>query len=86
MANNDRDRAEGGEYVETFTPDGVLDVVKRSKKPFVTAGVVADKLDCSRSTALRKLSDLDGDDGPLERVDVGARAAVWWLPAETDDE
>jgi prophage antirepressor-like protein len=77
---DDRRRHEGGEYKETVSPESALDVVKHVEKPFVTAGDVADALDCSRQTALRKLSDLDGEEGPLKREDVGARASVWWLP------
>lgn len=43
----------------------------------LTAQEIADDLDCSRSTALRRLNDLH-DEGELKTKKVGARGRVWW--------
>lgn len=90
---DDRARHKGGEYKETVSEDDALSVLRRAQKPFVTATDVADELDCSRATALRKLAKIDdkNGDGTIRRTDVGANAVVWWIPDdepdnETDDE
>jgi predicted ArsR family transcriptional regulator len=79
---DDRVRTENGTYVETFSPESVLDVLQQQEKPFVTTGDVADALDCSRQTARRKLSKLDdvNGDGTIRREKISGSAVVWWLP------
>jgi Fic family protein len=86
MTNN-RDRGERGEYVETFSPNSVLEVFEGFERPFVTSKEVATALDCSHRTARRKLGKLDdvNGDSTLRRVNVGERAAVWWLPDSSTD-
>ncbi len=78
----DRKRGEGGEYVEEFAADTVLEAFERAERPFLSSQEVAERLGCSQRTALRKLGKLDDQngDGTLKRVDFGERQAVWWLP------
>lgn len=45
----------------------------------LTAQEVADKLDCSRRTALRRLNELE-EEGVIKTKKVGARGRVWWQP------
>jgi predicted ArsR family transcriptional regulator len=45
----------------------------------LTASEIADRLGCSRRTALNKLHDLE-DETDLESKKVGGRSRVWWIP------
>jgi MarR-like DNA-binding transcriptional regulator SgrR of sgrS sRNA len=45
----------------------------------LTASEVAERLDCSRRTALNKLHQLQ-DKTDLESKKVGGRSRVWWIP------
>ena len=47
----------------------------------LTASEVADKLGCSRRTALNKLHDLQ-EETDLTSKKVGGRSRVWWIPVE----
>jgi MarR-like DNA-binding transcriptional regulator SgrR of sgrS sRNA len=47
----------------------------------LTASEVADKLGCSRRTALNKLHELQ-DETDLTSKKVGGRSRVWWIPVE----
>ena len=60
---------------------GVFEERRDTSEP-LTASDVADALDCSRRTALTRLNDL-AERGDLEKKQVGARAAVYWI-AERD--
>jgi predicted ArsR family transcriptional regulator len=59
------------------TLDDVLSVFEQSDDPVLTASEVADYLDVSRRTALRKLQELE-EQGEVGRKEVGSRAVVWW--------
>ncbi|WP_248911040.1 hypothetical protein [Halocatena marina] len=87
MTDEDRERAEGGEYVETVTPERVLDVLRQQERPFITTTDVAEALGCSTETARVKLGKLDdkNGNGTLRREDIGSRTVVWWLPSENDE-
>lgn len=50
----------------------------------LTATEVAERLDCSRRTALDRLNDL-GDAGDVTSKKVGGRARVWWVPDDAAD-
>ncbi|WP_273837533.1 transcriptional regulator [Halococcus sp. PRR34] len=76
-----RDRAEGGEYVETTSTQAVLTAMRDADDPFVTVGDVAEVVACSRETARRKLTSLY-EEGRIERREIGASAVVWWVPDE----
>jgi response regulator of citrate/malate metabolism len=72
----DRERDEGGQYVEQVTLDSVLRVFQGAEIPVLTANEVADELGCSRPAAYQKLEQLvDKDD--LIKKKVGARAVVY---------
>jgi biotin operon repressor len=74
------DMADPGRNPAT-TPEDVLDVFEDRAdhgEPF-TAPELADRLNCSRRTALNKLHDLEDGDAVRSKK-VGGRAKVWWLP------
>lgn len=79
--NDDRERTEDGQYAPGSTTQAteadVLDAVRNASDPVVTAREVAETIDTSRDTALRRLRTLH-ESGDLERKEVGARAVVWW--------
>lgn len=77
--SGDRDRDEG-RFTETVTLEDVLRVFTRVEGPVVTSGDVADRLDCSRETARRKLGDLRAAGRVASRKASGR--VLWW---ETDD-
>jgi hypothetical protein len=73
-----REHGESGEYVETVTLDDALDTFDHVEGPVVLSADVADRLDCSRETARRKLETLH-DRGDLARRKV-SRRVIYWRP------
>lgn len=63
------------------TPDDVAEVfeTRDDRAEPLTAVEVADKLDCSRRTALNKLNSLE-ERGDVASKKVGGRSRVWWRP------
>ncbi|WP_435078454.1 MarR family transcriptional regulator [Halococcus sp. AFM35] len=78
---SDRERTETGEYVETVTPERVLDAVATHPDPTVSAREVGEVLGCSTDAARKKLNELHKQ-GSVERKKVGGRSVVWWLSDE----
>ena len=78
----DRERTKTGEYVETVTPERVLDAMATHPDPTVSAREVGEALGCSTDAARKKLTELH-EQGRVERKKVGGRSVVWWL---TDEE
>ena len=78
---SDRERTKTGEYVETVTPEGVLDAVATHPDPTVTAREVGEAIGCSTSAARKKLNQLH-ERADVERKKVGGRSVVWWLTNE----
>lgn len=76
---DERERDEGGKYVEQVTLDAVLEVFEDSDLPVLTASEIANELGCSRPAAYNKLETLV-EQGDIHKKKVGARAAVYiWL-------
>lgn len=73
-----REHGEKGEFVETITLGDVLEVFDDVRGPVVLSADVADRLECSRETARRKLERLY-DRGELDRRKV-ARRVIYWRP------
>jgi response regulator of citrate/malate metabolism len=73
---DERERDEGGKYVEEVTLDAVLAVFEETDLPVLTASEVADEVACSRPAAYNKLETLV-ERGDLHKKKVGARAAVY---------
>lgn len=71
-----RERDEGGKYVEQVTIDSVLSVFEDAEIPVLTATEVAEAVNCSRPSAYNKLESLV-EQGRLHKKKVGARAAVY---------
>ncbi len=65
------------------TREDVLDVFRSRADPAepLTAPEVADRLDCSRRTALDRLQEI-ADSGEVADKKVGGRSRVWWLPID----
>lgn len=86
---SERVRDEGGQFVETITPERVLAVMRTVAAPVVTASDIAEELGCTPEAVTQKLKRLQEQDR-VARRQVGARAVVWWLteqPAlETEGE
>lgn len=63
------------------TPEDVLAVFadRADRAEPMTAPELADRLNCSRRTALNKLHDL-ADAGDVSSKKVGGRSKVWWVP------
>ncbi|WP_225333307.1 HTH domain-containing protein [Halomicrobium urmianum] len=73
-----------GREVE-YTESDVIEVFKQREdyaEP-LTASEVADRLGCSRRTALNKLHDLQ-EETDLTSKKVGGRSRVWWIPVTMD--
>lgn len=61
------------------TAEAVMQLYSQLEDPCtpLTAQDVADELDCSRRTALRRLKDLENE-GKIRSKKVGGRSRVWW--------
>lgn len=81
--SRERERNERGQYVGTISLEDVLEVVRRSESPVVTATEVGEVLDCSSEAARQKLVVLH-EQGRVGRRTVGANAVVWWM-TDTED-
>lgn len=75
--NMQRERDEGGKYVEQVTVGSVLSVFEEAEVPVLTATEVAEEVDCSRPAAYNKLEKLVEEEKKLHKKKVGARAAVY---------
>jgi MarR-like DNA-binding transcriptional regulator SgrR of sgrS sRNA len=68
-----------------FTQSSVIEVFETREdyaEP-LTATEIADRLGCSRRTALNKLHELE-DDTDITSKKVGGRSRVWWIPVPID--
>ncbi|MFB6188654.1 MAG: helix-turn-helix transcriptional regulator [Halapricum sp.] len=75
---------ETGTFVSTADKRDIVRFFKSATRPFQTATDIADHFGISRTTAHRRLEDLQ-EEGTLKKEKVGARAVVWWLPDEDDN-
>jgi biotin operon repressor len=69
------------------TAEDVLDLFREredASEP-LTAPEVADRLGCSRRTALKRLHAL-ADSGEVVSKKVGGRSLVWWIPDTNSDK
>ena len=84
---SERVRDEEGQFVETVTPERVLAVLLDADAPVLTAGDIADELECTPEAVTKKIKFLQ-DHGRVARRRVAARAVVWWpteqSPLETN--
>lgn len=74
----------GAEAAVVATPDDVLEALREADVPVQTASQLGDRVGTTRRTALRYLKDLEDRDA-VERMDVGARATVWWAAERSRD-
>lgn len=81
--SRERERNEQGQYVGTISLEDVLEVMRRSESPVVTATDVGEALDCSSEAARQKLTTLH-EQGRVDRRTVGANAVVWWITEAED--
>lgn len=68
-----------------FTKSNVVEVFssREDHAEPLTATEVADRLGCSRRTALNKLHDLQ-EETNITSKKVGGRSRVWWVPVTSD--
>ena len=64
------------------TTDDVLKALCEVDAPVGTGTELAQRLNVSQQTVLRRLDELHKN-GRVERKEVGARAVVWWPSAES---
>lgn len=76
----DRSRGKGGAYEAEVLDKDLVEVFRESEKPVLTAKQVASEVDIGRKAVLERLRGLE-EQGVLERMEVGARAVVWWPAA-----
>ena len=76
MVNRERD--EGGLFIEEVTLEDVHEAVLNGPEPASTTTDVAQALDISTEGARRKLTELH-EQGRIEKRKIGARAIVWWV-------
>jgi hypothetical protein len=81
---DERERNEHGQFADRIPAEEALSVFEARDDPArpLTAGDVADALDCSRRTAHNKLGELV-DRGLVRTRKVGARSRVWWTPLDS---
>lgn len=80
-----RTRDDDGQFADRIPPEEAMAVFEArddGARP-LTAGDIAEALDCSRRTAHNKLGELT-DRGRLRTRKVGARSRVWWTPLDED--
>ena len=80
--NRDRSRGDGGTYEPEVSDDVLLKVFHESEKPVLTAKQVAGQVSIGRKAVLERLRELESR-GVVKRMEVGARAVVWW-PVKDD--
>ena len=68
----------------SVTDDSILRALRESGEHVLTTPEIAEAVDVSRRTALRRLSAL-AEAGLVGRKEVGGRAIVWW-PLRTESE
>lgn len=65
---------------QSVTDEQIIRYLRESGEHVLTTAEVADEVDVSRRTALRRLTAL-ADDGRIERKDIDDRRTVWWATA-----
>lgn len=76
----EKPRSEDGTFTPEVTDADLLAVFEASEKPALTAGQVAKEVPIGRTAVTNRLNALH-EEGRIERMDVGAKAVVWW-PSE----
>lgn len=71
--------SDSGGRPQSVSDEEIVRYFRESDEVVLTTSEVADAVDVSRRTALRRLSRLVEAE-TLGRKDVGDRSAVWWLP------
>jgi hypothetical protein len=79
-----KEHGKTGEFVETVALADVLGTFDDVEGPVILSADVADRLDCSRETARRKLEQLH-DRGDVDRRKV-SRRVLYWRPDESGRE
>lgn len=65
---------------QKVSPEEVLEKLRSVDEPVGTAAELADELDVSSQTVVRRLETLE-ERGVVNRKQVGANAVVWWVVA-----
>ena len=75
------ERDERGQFESDLSDEDIIGYFAAGR-PFHTAGEVAEQFGIDRSTAYRRLSQLEADER-LTKVSLGSRTVVWWHTTET---
>ena len=82
MSEDERERNESGRYVESVTPETVLDLFEEVEGPVLTSGDVRERYDVTSETAKRKLQELERRGLVDSRISSGR--TIYWRTK--DDE
>lgn len=77
----DVQHGEGGKFVDKYDDDDVLQALIEAHPEPLTNQEVADRIDCSKTTAHNRLHELENDD-QIRTKKPGANARVWWVESE----
>lgn len=67
------------------TDEEILDVFRAAETPVLTTTMAADELPIGRRAVLNRLESLR-ERGALNRMEVGPRGQVWWIPDEDETD
>lgn len=73
-----KERNDEGKFTKTTDENEIVQVIEEQSDPVTTSRRVAETLGISQAHTTRKLKELH-DEGVIERMEVGAKAAVFWV-------
>jgi len=74
-----RVQSDEGRFAEQAIGDDILQVIRESEVPAVTARWVADTGEMKRRPVHQRLEELH-ERGELERGKLSPRVVIWWIP------
>ena len=72
-----RSRTGTGTYEPEVSDEELINIFRESEEPVLTATQVAGEVSIGRKAVLERLRGLE-EQSVLDRMEVGARAVVWW--------
>lgn len=79
----DRKRSDSGQFIETVTLEGVLDVFNRVRGPVITSSDVSQEFGCTTEAARQKLTRLY-DQGRVDKRKTGRTVVYWRTDSDLD--
>ncbi|WP_129115448.1 hypothetical protein [Halegenticoccus tardaugens] len=81
MTRDENERRERRRSSERVADEDVLNALRAAPFPTVNTRYLAIELDLTYDATARRLRRLR-DDGRVERLEIGDRLVLWWLPDE----